>query len=370
MLNPVFLNVISYSSLTPSEDRCYISNQHLATDKGYPRKKRIVDSLLEMELDNVDSMLKVLVGNVSIIYTSTLPNIKPSDTIKGYSQSLPNYNAHFLFKEFYSLDYNFSINKIYSIYGSCAGSIQALELAGMLLNQNMCDYTIIVSVDSLDADLVSLFHKMRTLSKNECDPFSTKNTGFFMAENGILMIVGRDNSDPMNLEIGNIFRIQYIDSVVSSDFVMPDPESIYRVTSNLVNMTYPGSLIGILSHGTATRSCNENEYKGLCRVYEDPTLTSFLENTKTYAIKKYIGHTLASSGLLEVSDFYGAWLEQDSQSVSVYNEEDAHLYNNPDRIRLAKDTDDFSEGSCVIKLAYGMGGLTYGMLVQFPTFPD
>ena len=367
MLVDCSLNVLSYSTILPDEGESYIDEKNLEPSRlDLSRRERIIQSLIDINMEEHDSILRQLVGKVAIVYVSTVGNTKPSESIKGYINGLPNNNAYYAYNVLSNLDLDCTIDGLYTLYGSCAGSIQALELVSHLFSNSAYDYAIIIAVDTIDDDIYNLFKKMKVLTKKECKPFAKENTGFKLTESGTLIIVNRTQFSPSEpLEPGNLFRVEAISGVPFSDFTTPDIRALSRIVHSLYNLvTEP--IIGILTHGTATSNCNAVEHEFLKDFYHDSTYV--LENTKTYALKKYIGHTLSCSGLLELIDFHEAWMEDDPKSVAVYKKGDEDLYLDPEAIQLASDEDQFSEGEYIIKLAYGIGGLAYGMLVKFPKF--
>lgn len=372
MLSLMNLNVSAYSYLLPIEGDLISDKQLEKYARAYTKYDKVIFTLLDSFLDDPDSPLLKPDYVIGIIYAGSFSAMPEKESIKGYLTSIPNINAFNTFCKLNSLDYHAQIGGIYTTYGSCSSSMQALELADNLLKSQSYDAVLIITLDILGEHHYKLFEKMKLLTKDECRPFFKKDTGFNLSECGVAMLVTHDHymNDKMTLEDG-LFRITHIAHKPSMGIVMPTADDIHEISKELVEIVPTNRLIGIISHGTSSKECNTQEYQGLMETLNGYYGTSFQPDARIYALKRYLGHTLSSSGTMEAIDFYETWLEDLPDEVAVYTEEEKDLVMEPvgDLSRLAYSQDTFlPDADHIVKLAYGMGGMVYGMVIQFPKF--
>lgn len=358
MISHTDLKIIAYNYILDTDNL-------LVNNPEYSRKDNIALSLVNSLFTN-NNIKDILgyEGDIALIYCSTVPNIKPSDSIKGYLSALPNSNAYNIFLSLNALDsFNIHISTYYSVYGSCSGSLQAIELADSLLKSNNYKAIIIIAIDDINEDIYNMFKKMRVLTDKECLPFFKNTTGFKLKESGAILVV-TNNTDSFTDR--SVFSILKTSHTISVGNVMPTSSSISYLLHQLLKSIPDNKLSAIISHGTATDSCTINESSAFSIIQD--YLDDHQPQARIFAFKRYIGHTLAVSGILELLLYYEVWYNWNINYYCMYKEnETSNLVEFPCHKYFMSEHDTIPvDCNYVIKLAYGMGGLVNAVLARFP----
>lgn len=284
-----------------------------------------------------------------LIYTSTIPS-KSTNTspIKSLLNTLPNNNAFTLSKEL-------QIPNYITLYGSCCGGLQAIDLAEKMLNSGQYSNVIIIAVDEINEYFIDLFYRLRLLTNDHFVPFMLNSAGFFLGEGmGILGLSSkRDNA---------IAKIESISiQCDNSSYMSPSENTLKSILRTLCkNNDYVASII---PHGTGTYDNDRVESSVL-----DKFIREYSRGlTDIYFYKPYLGHCMCASSLLEIILHLHNIKNNRCGRYALDPSYKDYVRSTINKEYLAiKGTKEYTYplNTSFIKLAYGMGGVNGGVLIR------
>ena len=185
---------------------------------------------------------------------------------------------------------------------SCSASANALHQGMQLLWTGRVQRVLVVGVDSLTATSYYGFTALALLDPDGCRPFDRDRKGIQLGEGAAAVLLDRDvaprpsgtSQDSVLLAGVNVFDAHH--PTASS----PDGSAGAVAMQSALRRSgvETGRIVGVKSHGTGSSSNDLAEARALSRVFGEavPPFTS---------LKRYVGHTMGASGILELVLFLG-----------------------------------------------------------------
>ncbi len=180
---------------------------------------------------------------------------------------------------------------VYTFSSSCAASAQAFVMAHDAVRMGWVDSAVVLGVDILNLVTIYGFEALQLLDKNYCRPFAAERAGINLSEAIVAVVLERSESSEAHTRVRSFAALSE-----AHHMTQPAPGGEWmricmeRALSraNLV----PQDITYINPHGTGTLANDQEE----ARAVEDAFGTTEL----IHPTKRFTGHTLGVSGLLEL----------------------------------------------------------------------
>jgi 3-oxoacyl-(acyl-carrier-protein) synthase len=183
---------------------------------------------------------------------------------------------------------------------SCTSSLNALYHGMLLLQTGRAKRALVVGVDSLTSASIKGFSSLSLLNPEGCFPFDKERKGLLLGEGAAAILLEREDVGNSNQDIDNpVILSGYVGCDLShpTASAADGSEGVRAMTAAIDKAGLDCSEIdGIKTHGTGSYLNDLAEGKALTGVFGDtvPPFTS---------LKRYYGHTLGASGVLELVAF-------------------------------------------------------------------
>lgn len=178
----------------------------------------------------------------------------------------------------------------FSISTACSSSAKVFAAAYRQIITGQCDAAVVGGVDSLCLSTLYGFNSLQLVSNDICRPFDVNRNGITIGEAGgfVLLELAEKGHGKVKLK-------GYGESNDAYHMSTPHPDGDGAVKAMNSAMTRAGmqstEIDYVNLHGTATRSNDIAEARGLLRV--------FGENVSCSSTKGFTGHTLGAAGITE-----------------------------------------------------------------------
>lgn len=172
---------------------------------------------------------------------------------------------------------------------ACVSGIMAVSVGKRLMQSGLYDDVFVAAGDLVSEFVLSGFNSFQAMSDAPCKPYSKNRTGVTLGEAAaaIHLTKNQENASAKILGDGSMNDANHISGPSRTGEGL-----VLSVESALKEAGIPSENIGFISaHGTATPFNDEMEAIAFNRLY--------LEKTPIHSLKRYYGHTLGASGLLE-----------------------------------------------------------------------
>jgi len=178
----------------------------------------------------------------------------------------------------------------FSISTACSSSAKVFSAAHRHIVTGQCDAAVVGGVDSLCLSTLYGFNALELVSNDICRPFDINRNGINIGEAGGFILL-----EPAEAGHGKVKLKGYGESSDAYHMSTPHPEAdgaVKAMKSALVRSGLNAEDIEYVNlHGTATRSNDKAEARGLLRVFGDEVVCS--------STKGFTGHTLGAAGITE-----------------------------------------------------------------------
>ncbi|WP_321778450.1 beta-ketoacyl synthase N-terminal-like domain-containing protein [Sulfurimonas sp.] len=246
-----------------------------------------------VDLDDKQRSSTIIILGTSLADLNIVNNIQDSlssqDKIyKSVKSSIDSY-AKKLATEFGLNDFTVTISS------ACTSSANAiLEARNFLLN-DICEYVVVLGAEIFSKITNDGFNSMRILSAQKQRPFDVNRDGLILGEGIGAVLLSKNGKSFWTLEGGfsncNAVNI----TSVSEDGL----EYVDVMNASLKNSKIKAQDITALkAHATGTYTNDLSEINAISKVFDKDVVFT--------ALKPYVGHTLGSSGVLELCIFIDA----------------------------------------------------------------
>ncbi len=179
----------------------------------------------------------------------------------------------------------------YVVSTACSSSAKVFGSAQRMLASGLIDAAIVGGVDSLCLSTLYGFNSLQLVSDSPCKPFDAHRDGISIGEGAAFILVERTaNANP-----GDITMTGIGESSDAYHMSSPHPEGLgariaMQAALKMADL-HPSDIDYINLHGTATRSNDAAEAKGVAAIFGTQTPCS--------STKGHTGHTLGAAGGVE-----------------------------------------------------------------------
>jgi len=178
----------------------------------------------------------------------------------------------------------------HAISTACSSSAKVFAAAHRHIAAGQCDAAIVGGVDSLCLLTLYGFNSLQLVSSEICRPYDANRNGINIGEAAGFVLL-----EPSDVGHGKVKLKGYGESSDAYHMSTPNPNGDGAVTAManaLLRAELSAENIGYINlHGTATRSNDLAEARGLLRVFNDKAICS--------STKGFTGHTLGAAGVTE-----------------------------------------------------------------------
>lgn len=246
-------------------------------------------------------------------------------------------------------------NTLSTFSTSCTSSLNALYHGMQLLWTGRAKRVLAVGVDSLTSVSLKGFSSLSLLSSEGCFPFDRNRMGLLLGEGAAAVLLEREDSESNTL---NANRPAILSGYIGCDLSHPTASTIDGSEGNRAMTTAihraglnVSDINGIKTHGTGSYNNDLAEGKALSSVFGEkvPPFTS---------LKRYFGHTLGASGILELVAFLSCVKDGFIPASIGFSEIDEELGIAP----LVKNR-EISKGNFLLN-SFGFGGNMVSLVAQ------
>jgi len=228
---------------------------------------------------------------------------------------------------------------------ACSGFITALDIATKFLESGSCEVALVVGVESTTPISAYIFKSTGVYTTTSVMPFDVNRTGMALGEGAVCYVVTREDS--AQKRIAAIKKISLYNDFYNLTSPNPDGSAATFLLKELG--AFDNKIDSINCHATSTKVGDDIELKAL---------DALPYSTNLFGLKGSLGHTLAASAGIEaaysIAGMHEGWIPYTSSTTEPL---------------LSKHTivlDKIKEqaNSNFIKLSFGFGGVSAGMLVE------
>ncbi len=197
---------------------------------------------------------------------------------------------------------------------ACVSGVMAISVAKSLIKIGKFKHAIVVGGDLFSRFVFSGFQSFQAVSGEPCKPYDKKRDGISLGEAAAAIFVTREKD---MLSSSSCFEVIGDSSINDANHISGPSrtgEGLFQSIRNAMDEENikPSEIDMISSHGTATMYNDEMEAQAFNRLK--------LEQTPTFSLKGYFGHTLGAAGLLETVIAL-AFAQENAIPVSIGYEE-------------------------------------------------
>lgn len=172
---------------------------------------------------------------------------------------------------------------------ACSSGVIALISAMRFIQTRVLDEALVIGVDQASEFVVNGFRSLMAVDSQPCRPFDSMRNGVSLGDGAsAILLSNRQGKVPVALLTGAVSNDANHISGPSRD----GSGLIMSIEQTMRMAGYP-TIDQVCAHGTATLYNDEMEAKAFHALH--------LDQTPTYSLKGYWGHTLGASGVLEVA---------------------------------------------------------------------
>lgn len=234
------------------------------------------------------------------------------------------------------------------VSNACVSGVMAVIVAKRLLQSGTYDNAFVIAADEVTSFVLSGFQSFQALSKNLCKPFSSARDGINIGEAAAAVYIDTQ-ATPESFEIlgeGSVNDANHISGPSRTGEGLF--ESILRCVKEAG--IRPDDIDYISAHGTATLYNDEMESIAFHR--------AGLQQVPVNSLKGYFGHTLGTSGLLEL--IVGLESARNNTLIASMGSEDVGVSQAVNLIFENKK----QNVNIVLKTASGFGGSNAAVLIK------
>ncbi len=231
---------------------------------------------------------------------------------------------------------------------ACSAFQTAVDIASKYLESRETDMVLIAGVDCVTEPPITtyIFNSMGVVTKDKIRPFDKKRSGMAMGEAAFCYVLTReDNAQKRLAKFSNVCVYNDYYHLTAHN---PDGTAGKFILNKLTN-GFTKKIDAVNCHATATKIGDEAEIEAL-EMFSDPLYI--------YGLKGSVGHTMATSGGVEtaysITGLLEGWIPYTSVTDDVIDTKHKIVLHNI----LEKETSNF------IKLSFGFGGVSTGILVE------
>lgn len=249
---------------------------------------------------------------------------------------------------------NFPVERVSLLDATCATGLVVAGKMEYLMKRNGWQRVVVVGLDFFNIGRSWILSGLGAAAINDSDdepiagPFSKERKGFHQSDGAAILIFETEEALKQ--------RGQKAFSRVSSFYQNCDGESLVAGSTegvqaeNCMRAASRGKKISVVkTHGTATRLNDSNEAAAIKRAFGDPLVLSF---------KGQIGHTLNSSGLIELLICDGIFRWKKIPPALHLAPQDPSV-----SLRLPTTPQNFKEDHILVN-AFGFGGYNASVLIE------
>lgn len=176
---------------------------------------------------------------------------------------------------------------------ACVSGVMAVTTAKRLIQMNFCTDAIVLAADEVSEFIVSGFTSFQALSSNPCQPYDQQRCGLNLGEAAAALLV-TGNPHTVSKPLFSILGEASINDANHISGPSRTGEGLKRSVEKalLEAKLSPKDIDFISAHGTATLYNDEMEAIAFNRMA--------MQHIPLNSLKGYFGHTLGTSGLLEI----------------------------------------------------------------------
>lgn len=228
---------------------------------------------------------------------------------------------------------------------ACSGFITALDIASKFLQSRTCDVALVVGVESTTPISAYIFKSTGVYTTSAIMPFDVKRTGMALGEGAVCYVITREDSAQQ--QVATIKKI----SLYNDFYNLTSPNPDGSAASFLLNElgAFENKVDSINCHATSTKVGDDIELKAL---------DALPYSTNVFGLKGSLGHTLAASAGIEaaysIMGMTEGWIPYTSSTTEPL----------PSKHTIVLDKIKEQTNNNFIKLSFGFGGVSAGMLVE------
>lgn len=175
------------------------------------------------------------------------------------------------------------------VSNACISGLCAQIEAMRLIEQEVCDYVVVVGADVQSPFIVSGFQSLKALSDELCRPFDADRKGLNLGEAAATIVYGRKDNPTSGDWMIRCGAIRNDANHISGP--SRSGEGSYLCLRSILKGLNIEDVAFINAHGTATLYNDEMESVAIER--------AGLQEIPTGSLKGYYGHTMGAAGILE-----------------------------------------------------------------------
>jgi 3-oxoacyl-(acyl-carrier-protein) synthase len=233
----------------------------------------------------------------------------------------------------------------FMITQACSGFITALDLAAKFLNSDTAEVVLVVSVDSTQPLNGYMFRSMGVYTSEIVRPLDANRSGMALGEGAACYVVTKEKN--AQRQVARIKKISLYNDFYN--LIAPHPDGLAG-THLLTDLgAYDTKVDSVNAHATATKVGDDIELS---------SIEKLPYTTDVFGLKGSVGHTLSSSAGIEMA-----------YSITGLNEGWVPYTSNvetplPTKHNIVRDTILEKQTDNFIKLSFGFGGVSAGILVE------
>ena len=228
---------------------------------------------------------------------------------------------------------------------ACSGFITALSIAEKFLETGVSDVAIVVAVDSTPPLNCYMFKSMGVYTTDIVKPFDVNRSGMALGEGVACYVISKE--DKAQRSIARIKKISVYNDFYNLIAPSPDGSAGLHLLKDLGALDSP--IDAVNAHATATKVGDEIELL---------SLESLPYKTNIYGLKGSVGHTLSCSAGVEmaysIAGMNEGWMPYTSNLTEQL----------PTKHNIIVDEIVAQESNNFVKLSFGFGGVSSGILVE------
>ena len=305
-----------------------------------------LEMMMLLVVEEIKSKFKDYINDrCGIIISSTKGNIDALET-----NDIQSYYLHHLAKKI-SDAIGIKTEPIV-LSNACVSGIMSISVAKRLIQIEKFDHVIVIGGDIFSRFVFSGFQSFQAMSSEPCKPYDKKRDGITLGEAAAAIFMTR-NKDI--LDKNSCFEVIGDSSINDANHISGPSrtgEGLFQSVRNAMEEGHVNAseIDFISSHGTATAYNDEMEAQAFTRAK--------LEDTPTFSLKGYFGHTLGAAGLLETVISL-AFAEENLIPASIGYKE--HGLTLP--LNIITETKE-KNSNLILKTASGFGGANTAVLFK------
>ncbi len=233
----------------------------------------------------------------------------------------------------------------FMITQACSGFITALDLAQKFLDSGSTDVVLVVSVDSTQPLNGYIFKSMSVYTQELVRPFDVNRSGMALGEGAACYVVTKESKAQQ--QVARIEKISLYNDFYN--LIAPHPDGLAGNHLLTELGAYEKEIGSINAHATGTKVGDDIELASIERLpYK----------TNVFGLKGSVGHTLSTSAAVEmaysIAGLQQGWIPYTSNLENPL----------PSKHHIVKDQIFQSTTDNFIKLSFGFGGVSAGILVE------